>query len=150
MYIIHKRVDGGVSITAFSQPLSLEQIEQHAQDITTSEKDFISYRIVSDDSLIPKDRYFRNAWTDDNPTDTVDIDMNKAINIKKDKLREIRKPLLEKLDVEYIKALEQADSDKITTIINKKQELRDITNNLPDNIEDLKNFLPNCLNNFYD
>ena len=55
----------------------------------------------------------------------IKIDIAKAKDITKDKLREKRKPLLEKLDVDFIKAQETgADTSAIVT---EKQRLRDIT-----------------------
>lgn len=53
----------------------------------------------------------------------ITINISKAKNIWKDKIRVARKPKLEELDVEYTKALESgADTSAIVT---KKQELRD-------------------------
>jgi len=55
----------------------------------------------------------------------IKIDIAKAKEITKDKLRAERKPLLEKLDVDFIKAQETgADTSAIVT---EKQRLRDIT-----------------------
>ena len=55
----------------------------------------------------------------------IQVNINKAKNITKDKLREERKPLLEKLDVDFIKAQETgADT---SAIVAEKQRLRDIT-----------------------
>ena len=55
----------------------------------------------------------------------IKIDIAKAKEITKDKLRAERKPLLEKLDVDFIKAQEtEADTSAIVT---EKQRLRDIT-----------------------
>jgi hypothetical protein len=55
----------------------------------------------------------------------ITINLNKAKDITKDRLREERKPLLDKLDVDYMKAVEvQADA---TEIVAEKQRLRDIT-----------------------
>ena len=55
----------------------------------------------------------------------IKIDIAKAKEITKDKLRAERKPLLEKLDVDFIKAQETgADT---TAIVAEKQRLRDIT-----------------------
>ena len=51
------------------------------------------------------------------------INIDKAKNIWKDKIRNARKPKLEELDIEYTRALESgADT---TSIVAKKQELRD-------------------------
>ena len=53
------------------------------------------------------------------------INFEKAKGITKERLRAERQPLLEKLDVEFIKAVEQgADTGAIVT---EKQRLRDIT-----------------------
>ena len=51
------------------------------------------------------------------------IDMAKAREIHKTKIREARKPLLEALDVEFNKALETGAST--TDIVAKKKALRD-------------------------
>jgi hypothetical protein len=101
---------------------------------------------LTDISNIPKDRVFRNAWTDDNDTETVDIDIPKAQELKKDEMRRLRKPLLEALDTEFILAVEQDDENKKIIIISQKQELRDVTKlELPTDVEELKSFIPDCL-----
>lgn len=86
----------------------------------------VSWRIVDEDK-IPEDRTFRGAWTDQNPTETIDVDMEKAKEIQRGILRLERSPLLEKLDIEYMKALEAKDEAKMAEITARKQELRDIT-----------------------
>ena len=56
----------------------------------------------------------------------ITININKAKDITKDRLRAERKPLLEAQDVEFQKALETgADT---TAIVAEKTRLRDITN----------------------
>ncbi len=101
---------------------------------------------ITDKSNIPQDRVFRNAWTDDNNTETVDIHIEKAQEIKKNNFRELRKPILEKLDADYMKALEASDIVAQQEIANKKQLLRDVTDlPLPTDIEDLKTFIPDIL-----
>jgi len=66
------------------------------------------------------------------------VDINKAKDITKDRLRQERKPLLEAQDVAFQRALESgADT---SAIVAEKQRLRDITN-LVDNantVEELK------------
>ena len=101
-----------------------------------------SFREI-DDSQLPADRVFRNAWTDDLPTDTVDVDIKKAQAIKQDTFRALRKPLLEAADIEYLRALEAGDTEAQLAIAAKKQALRDITKiKLPDDIELLAAFVP--------
>jgi len=70
-----------------------------------------------------------------------------AKEIQKNKWREARKPLLEKLDVDYMKALERGDINAQKQISEKKEQLRDITNTvLIDDLETIKNTWPNILN----
>lgn len=77
----------------------------------------------------------------------ITINMDKAKEIHKNKLREARKPILDKLDVDYMRTLEQ--NGDVSLIVSKKQELRDITKH-PDllnatNIDELKSFWPETL-----
>ena len=55
----------------------------------------------------------------------IEIDLAKAKTLKKESLRQARKPLLEAQDVAFQRALE-SNSDT-TSIVNEKQRLRDIT-----------------------
>ena len=71
----------------------------------------------------PSDRHFRNAWAISGSV--ISEDITKAKEIFKDKIREVRKPLLEAEDVAYMKALETSDSSAQTASINKKKALRD-------------------------
>jgi len=57
----------------------------------------------------------------------IGIDINKAKEIHKDKIREVRNPLLQAKDVEYIRAQEVGDTEKVSTVIAEKQALRDAT-----------------------
>jgi hypothetical protein len=56
----------------------------------------------------------------------IKINIDKAKEIQKDKLREARKPLLEKLDVDFVRALELGGDT--ASIAAQKQALRDVTN----------------------
>lgn len=82
---------------------------------------------IADKDLLPSDRTFRNAWTDSNPTDTVDIDMGRARDIHRQRLRRERQPLLAALDVEFTRAMEDDDKTRQSEIVRRKQALRDIT-----------------------
>jgi hypothetical protein len=73
-------------------------------------------------ATIPSDRHFRNAWSLSGTTITED--MTAAKKIFKDKIREVRKPLLEEQDVAFMKALEAGDSSAQTTAKNAKTALR--------------------------
>ena len=82
----------------------------------------VSYSIVERD-IIPTDRTFRNAWEKNG--DSIDVDMPKAKEITKARLREERKPLMELEDIKFMQAQESGVST--TAIVVEKQRLRDIT-----------------------
>ena len=68
----------------------------------------------------------------------ITVNIDKAKNITKDRLRAERKPLLEEQDVLFIKAQETgADT---SAIVAEKQRLRDITNQVDSmtTVEELK------------
>ena len=71
----------------------------------------------------PSDRHFREAWSLSGSV--ISEDLTKAKEIFKDKIREVRKPLLEAEDVVYMKALETDDASAKTASVNKKKALRD-------------------------
>ena len=109
--IIYTNSDGTVSIIT------------PAGDVNNAIKDVpsgLSYEIV-EDSAIPTDRSFRNAWKQNSKT--IETDMTKAKEIHKDKIRTARTPKLAELDIEFQKALETSSST--TDIVAKKQALRD-------------------------
>ena len=72
---------------------------------------------------VPSDRHFREAWTLNGKV--ISEDMTKAKEIFKDKIREVRAPLLDAEDVVYMKALEADDADAKTASVTKKKPLRD-------------------------
>ena len=72
---------------------------------------------------LPSDRHFRNAWKLNGNVMTEDMTAAKVIF--KDKIREVRKPLLEAEDVVYMKALEADDASAKTASVAKKKALRD-------------------------
>jgi len=76
------------------------------------------------------------------------INPYKAKAIWKNKWREARKPILASLDIEFMRAVESADTTKQAEIASKKQALRDvtlteITGNTP---EEIKAVWPSVLN----
>lgn len=87
----------------------------------------VSWRIVPNDIVNEEtDRTFRNAWKDGGGSKP-EVDMPKAREIHKERLRRMRAPLLEDLDIEYILADEQGDTSKKKAVAQRKQILRDIT-----------------------
>ena len=58
----------------------------------------------------------------------IKVNMDKAVEIKKDMIRAERAPKLEALDVAFMRAVEAGDAAKQAEIAAKKQALRDATN----------------------
>ena len=107
--IVYKTDDGIAVITP------AHSIELAMKDIP----DGVEHKIIEDTEL-PADRVFRNAWNYELKEDII-----KSREIWKDKLRVDRKPLLEQLDIDYMRSVE--DGIDSTDIIAEKQRLRDIT-----------------------
>ena len=59
----------------------------------------------------------------------IGVNIPKAKELQKERFRQVRKPLLESLDIDYQRADEAGDASKKTEIATKKQALRDVTNN---------------------
>lgn len=76
----------------------------------------------------------------------ITIDMEKAKNIWRNKIREARVPKLQQLDIEFQRSLESGNSQKQQEIAQKKQFLRDLTNaseiTNATTIDELKAFWP--------
>ena len=80
-------------------------------------------QIDASTATVPSDRHFRGAWSLSGKV--ISEDMAAAKVIFKDKIREVRQPLLEAEDVVYMKALEADDADAKTASVAKKKALRD-------------------------
>ena len=72
---------------------------------------------------IPAERTFRNGWEANEDTGVISVNMAKAKDIWRDKIRQARVEPLATLDTAYMKALET--SADTTQIIADKQALRD-------------------------
>ena len=75
-----------------------------------------------DESAIPADRTFRNAWNAD-----LTVDMPKAREIHKETLRKLRAPILEQAAGDYTNADIAKDEAKKTELAAKITALRDVT-----------------------
>ena len=80
-------------------------------------------QIDSSTATVPSDRHFRGAWSLSGSV--ISEDVTAAKEIFKDKIREVRKPLLDAEDVVYMKALEADDADAKAASVTKKAALRD-------------------------
>jgi hypothetical protein len=80
-------------------------------------------QIDASTATVPSDRHFRGAWSLSGSV--ISEDMTKAKEIFKDKIREVRAPLLDAEDVVYMKALEADDADAKAASVATKAALRD-------------------------
>lgn len=80
---------------------------------------------LSDVGDLPQSRDFRQAWVQHGSR--VEIDMTKAREVHRDRIREQRAPMLAALDIEYQRADEVGDTSLKKEIAAKKQALRDAT-----------------------
>ena len=102
------------------QPFTIQEIAD--KDLPAG----ISTYSVVEDSVIPTDIDFRDAWVGvgiGTTGGTISHDMTKAKEIHKNNIRNTRKPLLSALDVDFQRALET--SADTSAIVAKKQALRD-------------------------
>ena len=91
--------------------------------VTTYIVDKDGNQIDASTATVPANRDFRGAWSLSGTV--ISEDLAKAKEIFKDKIREVRAPLLAAEDVVYMKALEADDTSAKTASVTKKNNLRD-------------------------
>jgi hypothetical protein len=113
--IIFSNSNGGVSVCVPTGEMDIQAVKT---------KDAPSTSIIVQDSELPQaDNDFFNAWELADGVVTVNLD--KAKELTKTRLRAQREPLLAAQDVLFQRALEaQAD---VSAIVAEKQRLRDVT-----------------------
>jgi hypothetical protein len=135
--IIYQNADGGISIVIPTGEIPIEDVI--AKDVPAG----VEYSVV-DEADIPSDRYFRKAWKVGE--DGVEIDVESAKGVQRDKWREARTPKLATLDLAFMRALEAGDAERQAEIVEEKQALRDVTATpLPDDIAGIKETWPSIL-----
>lgn len=114
--IIYTNENGNVSVCVPTGELDIQAVKA---------KDTPSHSIIVQDSELPQaDNDFFDAWELSNGT--VSVNLTKAKELTKARLRREREPLLAAQDVLFQRAQEtNADT---TAIVAEKQRLRDITN----------------------
>ena len=78
----------------------------------------------------------------------ITINLDKAKEIQKNRWRNAGKSILEKLDTEFMRAVETGDTTKQQQIVTQKQTLRDVTTtdlSTITNTQELKNVWPDIL-----
>jgi hypothetical protein len=115
---------------------------------------------IIEESGLPQDRYFRDAWVFNAGKAALQVDMEKGKVIQLNKIRQVRTPLMSLADVDFNKSLEKVmaklvesmpndtDVQDLKAKIQKRNDLRDATlvdlskAQTPD---ELKNTIPDIL-----
>ena len=112
------------------------------QDAIKDVPEGVEYAVVDDLGSLDNDYFDAFEYQDLG----ISCNIDKAKQIHLDKFREARKPLLSKLDVDYMKAIEVEDHVAASAIAVKKQELRDVTKiELPSTLPEIKETWPDIL-----
>ena len=115
--IIFQNDNGGVAVCIPTGELSIEAVLE--KDVPKGK----GGRIVDQASLPNQDNDFFGAWEMD--ATSVSVNIAKAKEITKNRLRAERQPLLDAQDVAFQRAIEEGKPT--TAIVAEKQRLRDIT-----------------------
>ena len=89
----------------------------------TSRQSFIK---DSDSSEVKAMTHLFSAWRIDS-VGNITLDRAAAEELKRSQFRALRKPLLEKLDVQFMRSLEEGNTAQVAEITTKKKTLRDVT-----------------------
>lgn len=134
MYIAYPQPNGQVAIV-----IPTEDVNDAIKDVPAG----VEYKIV--ESVDIDNDYFNAYEFDAELGAKVNIERAKAIHL--DKFRAARSPKLQKLDIDFMKAVEANDEVKKAEIIAAKQILRDVTlTTLPDDLAGIKATWPDILN----
>lgn len=115
--------------------------------------EYAGYTFIAYNVAIPETRDYRDAWDWITNDPVIDINMEKAREIKMKELRIMRNEELAKLDLKFIKAQEKSlsedNAEELSEIVQKKQELRDLPQNVDlsplNDVQSLKAFIPDIL-----
>jgi hypothetical protein len=136
-----------MSFITYPQPNGQVAVVIPTGDVAAAIKDVPNgypYKIVSSLNI---DNDFFNAYEFDSETGAK-LNSDKAKAIWKNKWRDARKPLLEALDIDFMKAVETGDTQKQAQIAAEKQALRDVTQTEihGTTAEEIKSVWPEILN----
>jgi hypothetical protein len=117
MYTLYTNTNYGLTINQFN---SIDECIAFVQKVNPK-----AYKYVKTENQLPMQFYPAFFWNNDKKSP--DININIAIELKKEELRTIREFLFEKLDIAFVKALELNNEELKNKIINYKNLLRNIT-----------------------
>ena len=131
--IIYTRPDGGLDVVhpvvnthPVREDITEDEALQRAWDRLPA---YAIDPIIVEESAIPTDRSLRNAWKHIG-NGVVKQDLIKARELTKERLRRERAPLLAQLDIDYMRADELNDTAEKRKLATKKQQLRNVTDNV--------------------
>jgi hypothetical protein len=113
---------GSVALLAPAPNSSLSLEEILKKDIPEGRPHFMIHR----DELPETGLLFIEAWAADYDQKTIMVEMEQAREVTKEIIRQVRQPVLERLDVDYIRASEAEDRDRMKEVAGLKQVLRDL------------------------
>ena len=144
MYL-SKSSETNLMFITYPQPNGQVAVVIPTGDVNDAIKDVpegTEYKIVQSVDI---DNDYFNAYEFDKEVGAkVNIEKTKAIHL--DKFRSTRTPLIEKLDVDFMRAVETGNVTLQQEIAAKKQALRDVTKTeLPNDLEEIKATWPEIL-----
>jgi ACT domain-containing protein len=129
--ILYSQQDSSIAMMSISSDIT---IEDAIKDIPSAAE-----KIIVEDSQLPNEedlKYFFNALTVDFQDITISINIQKAREITKNRLRKERIAYFEKNDLALRDAMLENNQEKINLAIAERDRLRNITD-LVDSISDL-------------
>jgi hypothetical protein len=127
MYIAITKADGSVAVMTLGKRVDPSDDEALAREVETTglaAAPSAWRRVETDDFPAGASEYFE-ALRDDGTAITVDLP--KARELHRERLRREREPLLEALDVEYQRADEENRPAEKAAVVRAKKALRDVT-----------------------
>jgi hypothetical protein len=122
MYYAINMVDGSTALLKLHDSADIDaEIKKWHPD---RQAEIVSYEQISP-HVIPEDRTFRNAWV--LADCRIAVNMDKARDIHRERLRTLRAPMLAALDIDYQRADEAGNAGRKRAIATRKQALRDVT-----------------------
>lgn len=152
--VIYTNDEGWVSVATPNYPPGLtaqQELEVAAwiqqKDVPPLPDGSVRQSFIVDSAGLDGMKLFFEAWRL-TPSGTLVWNKAAADELKRKQFRLLRKPLLEKLDVDFMRALERNDTASSQVIAAKKQELRDVASidlSLYISPKSLHDFMPEVL-----
>lgn len=132
MKVLLTKIGDGVQVSTFANEADLLEAAANSES-----KIYESFQLP--------DPEFIDAWTID-----ATIDLERAKDVWRNKMRPVRDTRLKQLDLEWMRAMELGDNAAAAAVAAKKQELRDITKRdelkYAKSLAEVKAFWPAVLN----